>query len=111
MARLSRGRSRAVPVDKRIDLPIVTEVRKGHPHAPAKTRKTRLFSDVLEGAVRFLMVKSDHGIAAGAVALDRRSIDDNNVLAAVPITIEQTNTAAHGFEDEALLAREDVLHS
>src|SRR5229473_1171248 len=100
----------AVAADKQIELAIVIEVRDGDSHAPAKTRKTRFFSDVFEGAVRFLVVKRDHGIAAGAVTVDRRSIDDNNVLAAVAIAIEQANAAAHGFEDETLFAGGDVLH-
>src|SRR5713101_6529785 len=111
VAKVSIEGAAAVAANKQIEVAVVIEVRDGDAHAPAEPREARFLSDVLEGAIRFLMVKSDHGIAAGAVAFDRRSIDDNNVLAAVPIAIEQTNTATHRLQNEALLARGDVLHS
>src|SRR5216684_7645007 len=101
----------AIATNKQIELAVVIEVRDGDAHAPAEPREARFLSDVLKGAVRLLVIKRNHGIAAGAVALDRRSIGDNNVLATVPIAIEQTNTATHRLQNEALLARGDVLHS
>ncbi len=101
----------AVAANKQIELAVVIEVRDGDAHAPAEPREARFLSDVLEGAVCFLVVKRDHGIAAGAVALDRRSVHDDDVLAAVAIAIEQANTATHRLQNEALLARGDVLHS
>src|SRR5215510_339564 len=53
-----------VASDKQVKLAIVIIVSHSNAHAPAKSCQTRFSGDVFEGAVWFLVVKSDHGVAA-----------------------------------------------
>ena len=67
-----------------------------------------MLGDVLEGAVGFLMVERDHGVAAFLVAVDRGTVDGDDVEAAVVIAIEEACAAAHGFDDVAFFVGGDV---
>src|SRR5260370_25483842 len=61
--------------DEEIELAIVVVVGDGDAHAPAFAGQTGCGRDVLEGAIRFLMVEGDHRVAAVTQALDSRAVD------------------------------------
>jgi len=47
------------------------------------------------------MIESDHGIAAGAEAVDRGAVYEDDVEPAVVIAIEETGATANGIKDVA----------
>src|SRR6266481_357247 len=61
-------------------------------------RQAGFLGDVLEGAVSFLVIKGDHGVAAGAHAFDRGTVDKDDVEPAIVIAIEESGAAAGGID-------------
>ena len=87
---------------------VVVEVGDGHAHAPAFASQSGAVGDVGEFEIRVLMVKRDHGIAALAVAIDRRAVHRDDVELAIVVAVDETDATAHGFDDVFLFRSGNV---
>src|SRR2546428_4638299 len=102
------GGSPAVTADEEVQLAVVVVVGHGHAHSPAQTGQTSFLGYILKGGVGLLMVQSDHGVTAGAVAIHSRAIHYHQVGAPVVVAIKDADTATHRFQDVALFAGGNV---
>src|SRR6266404_984374 len=89
-------------------LAIVVIVGHSHAHAPAAARQARFLGDVLESAVSLLVIEGDHRIAAGAISLHRRAVDEDNVETAIVVAIEESSAAAGRINDVVRFGSGDV---
>ncbi len=83
----------AIAGDEEVELAIIVVIGDGYAHAPAADGEASIAGDVLEGAVRLLVVESDQWVAAGADSLDGRTVDQDDVEAAVVVAIEKADAA------------------
>ena len=81
---------------------VVVEVGDRNAHAPAFAGKAGLLRDVAKFQIALLTVERDHQIAALAIAIDRRSVDRDDVEFAVVVAVDEADAAAHRFQDVAL---------
>jgi hypothetical protein len=54
------------------------------------------------------VIKSDERVAAGAVALDGGTVDEDDIEAAIVVAIEQADAAAGGVDDVMRFGSGDV---
>src|SRR5260370_14837400 len=106
---------RVASVARDVDIlePIVVIVGNGNTHSPALAREAGRFGDVGELQVTILeagilMEERNHRIATLPKALDGRSIDGDDVEFAVGVAIDQTDTAAHRFDNVLLVSGRNV---
>ena len=91
--------------DVEIQLAVIVEIRDRHTHAPAATSEPGIAGDVFELSVRLLVVQRDQRIAALAKIINGGSVDENDIEAAVIVTVKESDSAAHGLDDVAFLFR------
>ena len=84
---------------------VVVVISDGHAHAPPFAGQPGGLGDVSEFEAVVLVIKRDQGIATRLVAIDGRAVHRDDVESTVVITIDQTHTAAHRFDDVALVWR------
>src|SRR5215472_12443156 len=101
-------RASAKTRDENVQLAVVVEIGHGNPHAPALARQACGLSDVGELEIRVLMVERDERVTACAIAIDGRAIHHRNIQLAVIIAIEESDSAAHGFDDVVLFGSGDM---
>ncbi len=95
---------------------VVVVIGDGHAHAPAFASEAGGLGDVSEFeiaslGVGVLMVERDHGIAALAIALNRGTVDGDDVELAVVVAVDQSDAPAHRFHDVSLIGRRNVWNS
>src|SRR5713101_223654 len=98
----------AKPGDEQVELAVVIVICNGHPHAPTAAGQAGIFGDVLESAVRLLVIEGDERVAAGAEALDRGAVNEDDVQAAIVIAIEEPGAAAGRVDDVVRLGSSDM---
>ncbi len=80
--------------DEEIKLAVIIVIGDGYAHAPTAAGEARFLGDVLESAVRPLVIEGDEWVAAGAETLDGGAVDEDDVEAAVVIAIEEADADA-----------------
>ena len=78
---------------------IVIKIHHRYAHSPALFCQPCRLRNIGKLQTCVLMVERDHGIAALAIPIDRRSVDGDYVELAVVITVDEANAAAHRFND------------
>ena len=110
IAAIAVQRVSSVSGDKNVRQTIVVKIRDRDAHAPALPRETCLLRNVREFQWRGLPIERDHRIAARVVPIQRRAVDHQRRKRAAVVAIDETDSAAHRFDNEFLVGRRDVGH-